>query len=309
MRKCFLFLLLLTVPAVSRGLHFDRMSHDFGKLLQQKVVHWNPKVTNKTDHPIKLLQVRANCGCTVPIPDKTILAPGETIKINITFDSGLFEGPQEKIVTVKTDEPYTYILIITVNVVKAYSFTPAILDIPNFDGRAVREVDLSTNIKGKPFTIKRIESKSPHITVKKNSPTEVEITATGEESAGENKVLMYLSGMDKPIEYRVIVHLMREVKVQPSNILFMGIRSGTKAVRSVVLKWSAGDYKLEKVDCDLPFVKISGTKPMEDGLRIMVESIPKEMKKGYGTGNLKVKLKSGSGKLETIKVPVAFNLY
>jgi len=212
------------------------MSHDFGKLLQQKVVHWNPKVTNKTDHPITLLQVRANCGCTVPIPDKTILAPGETMKINITFDSGLFEGHQEKIVTVKTDEPYTYVIIITVNVVKAYSFTPAILDIPNFDGKAIREVNLSTNIKGKPFTIKRIESKSPHITVKKNSPTEVEITATGEESAGENTVLMYLSGMDKPVDYRVIVHLMREVKVQPSNILFMGIRSGTKAVRSVVLK-------------------------------------------------------------------------
>jgi len=285
------------------------MSHDFGKLLQQKVVHWNPKVTNKTDHPITLLQVRANCGCTVPIPDKTILAPGETMKINITFDSGLFEGHQEKIVTVKTDEPYTYVIIITVNVVKAYSFTPAILDIPNFDGKAIREVNLSTNIKGKPFTIKRIESKSPHITVKKNSPTEVEITATGEESAGENTVLMYLSGMDKPVDYRVIVHLMREVKVQPSNILFMGIRSGTKAVRSVVLKWSAGDYKLEKMDCDLPFVKISGTKPMEDGLRIMVESIPKEMKKGYGTGNLKIKLRSGSGKTETIKVPVAFNLY
>jgi len=309
MRKCFLFLLLLAVPAVSRGLQFDRMSHDFGKLLQKKVVHWNPEVTNKTDHPIKLLQVRANCGCTVPIPDKTVLGPGEKMKINITFNSGLFEGPQEKIVTVKTDEPYTYIIIINVNVVKAYSFTPSFLDIRNFDGKAIREVDLSTNIEGKPFTIKQIESKSPCLTVKKNSPTEVEITAVGEKCAGEHSVLMYLSGMDKPVEYRVIVHLMREVKVQPSNILFMGIRSGTKAVRSLVLKWSDGDYKLEKMSCDVPFVKISGTEPVGDGIRIMLESIPGKMKRGYGTGKLKIELKAGSGKIENVTVPVAFNLY
>ncbi len=59
MRKWAFFLLLLTVPALSRGLQFDRMSHDFGKLLQHKVVHWNPEVTNRTDHPIKLVRYAA----------------------------------------------------------------------------------------------------------------------------------------------------------------------------------------------------------------------------------------------------------
>ncbi|RLE22207.1 MAG: hypothetical protein DRJ08_04400, partial [Acidobacteria bacterium] len=76
MRRFVFFLLILSVPAMSRGLQFDRMSHDFGKLLQHKIVHWEPQVTNKSDHPIKLLEVRANCGCTVPVPDKTVLAPG-----------------------------------------------------------------------------------------------------------------------------------------------------------------------------------------------------------------------------------------
>ncbi|NOY22385.1 MAG: DUF1573 domain-containing protein [Acidobacteria bacterium] len=309
MRQWALFLLLISVPAMSRGLQFDRMSHNFGKLLQHKVAHWSPQVTNKTDHPIKLLQLRANCGCTVPIPEKKIVAPGETVKINITFDSGMFEGPQEKIVKVITDEPYDYILLINANVVKAYSFSPPVMNIRNFEGKAIREVDLSTNIEGKHFTIERMESKAPCLTLKKNSPTEVEVTVTGDECAGEHTVLFYLSGMDKPVYYRVALHLMGEVKVQPRNVLFMGIRSGTKAVRSIALKWSEGDYKVEKMTCDVPFVRITGTKPMENGIRIMLESIPDKMKKGYGTGNLKIRLKTGSGKVENLTVPVAFNLH
>jgi len=309
MRKWAFFLLLLTVPALSRGLQFDRMSHDFGKLLQHKVVHWNPEVTNRTDHPIKLVEIRSNCGCTVPIPDKIVLAAGERIKINITFNSGMFEGPQEKIVKIGTDEPYQYILLINSNVVKQYSFSPPVLDVRNFDEKAIREIGLSTNIKGKEFTIERMESKAPCITLKKNSPTEVEVTAVGEECAGEHTILFYLSGIEEPVHYRVILHLMREVKVQPSHVLFMGIRSGKKAVRSVALKWTDGDYEVENMSCDVPFVRITGTEAMDDGIRIMLESIPKKMKKGYGKGNLKIRLKTGSGKVEDITIPVAFNLY
>lgn len=309
MRQWAFFFLLLSIPAMSRGLQFDRMSHNFGKLLQHKVVQWNPQVKNNTDHPIKLVEIRSNCGCTVPIPDKTVLAPGEKIKINITFSSGMFEGPQEKVVKIRTDEPYNYILLINVDVVKQYSFSPPVMDIRNFDEKAIREVDLSTNINGKQFTIERMESKAPCITLKKNSPTEVEVTAVGEECAGEHTVLFYLSGIEEPVYYRVVLHLMREIKVQPSHILFMGIHSGKKAVRSLVLKWSDGDYKVETMSCDVPFVKITGIEPISDGVRIMLESIPKKMKKGYGKGNLKIRLKTGSGKVENITVPVAFNLY
>ncbi|NOZ12420.1 MAG: DUF1573 domain-containing protein [Acidobacteria bacterium] len=309
MRHWVFLFLFATMPLCARGLKFDSMSHNFGKLLQHKTVHWVTEVTNTSKHTIKLLQVRANCGCTVPVPEKVQLSPGESMKIKISFDSGMFQGPQEKVVTVKTDEPYTYFLLINVNVVKEYSFTPGVMEIRNFDGKAVREVDLSSNIKSKKFTIERVECRDSCIKLKKNSPTEVEITAVGDVCEGDHTVLFYLSGLKDPVYYHVVVHLLREIRVEPSHILFMGIHAGTKALRSVTLKWKMGGYKLEKMSCDVPFIRIAGSESLEDGLRINLESIPGKMKKGYGTGKLKLRMKTSAGKVENVLVPVAYNLF
>ncbi len=306
----FLFLFTVTViPLWARGLEFDSMSHNFGKLLQYKTVYWETRVVNKSKHTIKLVQVRANCGCTVPVPEKMQLSPGESMIIKITFDSGMFQGRQEKVVTVKTDEPYTYFLLINANVVKEYSFSPEVMEIRNFDGKAIREVNLSSNIKGKKFTIERMECRDSCIKLKKNSPTEVEITAVGDICEGAHTILFHLSGVKASVSYRVVVHLLREIRVEPSHILFIGIYSGTKVSRSVTLKWKMGDYKLEKMSCDIPFVRIAGSEPLEDGFRIDLESIPEKMKQGYGTGKLKVRMKTPAGKIENVSVPVAYNLF
>ena len=60
---------------------------------------------NDGDKPVKILQTKSSCGCTVVALDKEEYHPGEfgTIKAKFTF--GERTGAQEKVISVYTDDP------------------------------------------------------------------------------------------------------------------------------------------------------------------------------------------------------------
>lgn len=61
----------------------------------------------KNDGPgaVTILSVRASCGCTVPTLAKQVFAPGETGKIEATFQVGERVGDQHSVIYVLTDVP------------------------------------------------------------------------------------------------------------------------------------------------------------------------------------------------------------
>lgn len=84
---------------------YSEKTFDFGTINDgEKVKHdFTVKNTGKTDLVIR--KVRASCGCTAVQPAKTLLAPGETTTIGVTFDSKGRPGRQSKTVTVITNDP------------------------------------------------------------------------------------------------------------------------------------------------------------------------------------------------------------
>ncbi|HWN42242.1 MAG TPA: DUF1573 domain-containing protein [Thermoanaerobaculia bacterium] len=70
-------------------------------------------IRNDGDAPLELREVRAACGCTVADFDKMI-APGKTGKVRVTLDTGTFNGPIAKGVTVYTNDPETPTIELTV---------------------------------------------------------------------------------------------------------------------------------------------------------------------------------------------------
>jgi hypothetical protein len=72
---------------------------DFGKIPQGKPVTHEFEVVNTSKDTLKIENVQASCGCTTPVWKKDPVAPGESTKINVGYNS-LAEGVFEKPVTI-----------------------------------------------------------------------------------------------------------------------------------------------------------------------------------------------------------------
>jgi hypothetical protein len=64
---------------------------------------------------LNIRETRANCGCTVSAPEKDTLAPGESSKISVTFNSNGRRGRQQKMVTIFSNDPKAPTQQITIN--------------------------------------------------------------------------------------------------------------------------------------------------------------------------------------------------
>jgi hypothetical protein len=82
----------------------DRTIHDFGTIAEDGGdVSTTFIVTNNTNAPIVLVNVRASCGCTTPEWTKEPIEPGKTGKVTATYNPKGRPGPFEKTVTITTN--------------------------------------------------------------------------------------------------------------------------------------------------------------------------------------------------------------
>ena len=82
----------------------DRPVHDFGKFGENDgSVTAVFVITNNTDAPIVLTNVRASCGCTTPTWTQEPIEPGKTGEISVSYNPKGRPGPFEKVVTVTTN--------------------------------------------------------------------------------------------------------------------------------------------------------------------------------------------------------------
>jgi hypothetical protein len=91
----------LKMPKIS----FDRSVHNFGTIQQGDVVTTNFVLTNTGKTELKIHKTKASCGCTVSVPEKNQLAPGEKTNLKVTFDSAGKAGHDTKSVTIFSNDP------------------------------------------------------------------------------------------------------------------------------------------------------------------------------------------------------------
>ncbi len=91
---------LVNQPAIPvESLSLKEAEFDFGKIPQGKPVTHIFYFTNTGTTPFALDNVQASCGCTTPVWNKDTIAPGETAKITVGYNSAN-EGPFTKPVTI-----------------------------------------------------------------------------------------------------------------------------------------------------------------------------------------------------------------
>src|SRR5690606_24795210 len=81
---------------------FEKETHDFGKVPQNKPVSYEFTFTNVGTEPIIISEVKPSCGCSVAEFTKTPVKPGETGKIKVTYDAKV-KQPFTKNFTVRSN--------------------------------------------------------------------------------------------------------------------------------------------------------------------------------------------------------------
>lgn len=100
--------------------------HDFGRVRNGEVVKHTYVFTNAGNQVLNVTDVRASCGCTTMGGWTRQVKPGETGSIPIQFNTGTFEGPVVKTVSVTCNDPTqpTAVLQIKATVWKPFEIRP-----------------------------------------------------------------------------------------------------------------------------------------------------------------------------------------
>lgn len=100
-----LMAVIVTVFAADKTkaqIKFEQTTYDFGNIKEDggKVSH-DFIFTNNGTEPLKILNARAECGCTRPEYPKEEIAPGESAVIKVTYNPLGRPGGFTKVVTVR----------------------------------------------------------------------------------------------------------------------------------------------------------------------------------------------------------------
>jgi hypothetical protein len=79
--------------------------YEFGEKDNTHDVEHDFIIQNKGGAPLTIKDVKTSCGCTAAKPDKNVLAPGEQTKIHTKLSLKRRQGPQNKSITVYTNDP------------------------------------------------------------------------------------------------------------------------------------------------------------------------------------------------------------
>ncbi|HEY5407300.1 MAG TPA: DUF1573 domain-containing protein [Ginsengibacter sp.] len=100
--------------AAVESLSLKETEFDFGKIPQGKPVTHIFEFTNTSTVPFSLDNVQASCGCTTPVWNKDVVAPGATAEITVGYNAQnegqfakpvtiTYNGNQVKQITIKGD--------------------------------------------------------------------------------------------------------------------------------------------------------------------------------------------------------------
>jgi hypothetical protein len=87
------------------------------------------KFTNRGAEPVKILNVRATCGCTAAKPDREVIGPGDSSQLTAEISTANRIGLVSVSIFVETDDIVqpTYSLTLNVIITEAVQMTPRLL--------------------------------------------------------------------------------------------------------------------------------------------------------------------------------------
>jgi hypothetical protein len=103
--------------AAAPQLLIEEKVHDFGKVEQGASVSANFILKNNGKSDLNIRKTHASCGCTLASLEKNVIAPGEELKLGVTFNSSGRRGNQQKSITIYSNDPATPVQRVTIKAI------------------------------------------------------------------------------------------------------------------------------------------------------------------------------------------------
>ena len=86
----------------------DDSSHDFGFVMEGTFVRHVVVLANTGDETLQILRIRTGCGCTTVALATKSLAPGESVELEVVFDTAGYGGREvSKSIYIESSDPLT----------------------------------------------------------------------------------------------------------------------------------------------------------------------------------------------------------
>ena len=103
----FVVLGLGAVAMAAPRISADEPVYDFGEILEGLAVVHTFVLQNAGDESLTIDDIQVSCGCTTTSLAKSTLAPGESVDLEVTFDTAGFSGKMAKKIYVESNDPAT----------------------------------------------------------------------------------------------------------------------------------------------------------------------------------------------------------
>lgn len=91
--------------ALAPKLEIKEITHDFGKIDEGTTVTTSFSLQNTGKSALNIRKTHANCGCTIASLSKDVIAPGESLNLDVSFNTKGRRGNQQKSITIYTNDP------------------------------------------------------------------------------------------------------------------------------------------------------------------------------------------------------------
>ena len=88
--------------------------YDFGEITSGDIVRTSFTIFNNGGDVLNIRKVVGNCQCTVSKPEKYDIHPGDSTRLDVTFDSAGRRGTQHKTITIYSNDPRKSVAMLTI---------------------------------------------------------------------------------------------------------------------------------------------------------------------------------------------------
>jgi hypothetical protein len=216
-------------------IQFDQTLYDFGKTSQVTTVSGVFKFRNSGDAVLKLEPPKPSCGCTAAELKPDTLAPGAAGELPFTLNLGLSKATLEKHIAVRSNDPLTPEVTLTIKVdyTPLYDLNPLAVSAKLAYGvNDTFQLTTLTRTDGKPLRIVRMDGSQPWITAT------VEPDAKSDPATARIRVAIRREGPPRRFNEYVHVYADGQSNTPVSSIYLYGEVTGEVSLTPEALYWS-----------------------------------------------------------------------
>ncbi|UCG49909.1 MAG: DUF1573 domain-containing protein [Phycisphaerales bacterium] len=288
-------------------IRFEKIVHDFGDVGPGSANTCEFRFMNVGKGTLRITNVTAPCGCTVPELKKKDYKPGESGLLRVTYTASTLPGVARKYAYVHSNDKQApkVTLTITAKITPKVTYEPKRLNILLKDDKPECPQITLTSADGKPFSVTAFTVAGNAITAEIDPAVEatkfiLQPKVNPDRLQRSTNGVIELS-LTHPQCKRISIPFdaLPKFKINPPVIILWDVKPEKPVQRDVwVLNNYEEDFQIESVTASNKFAKLLGQEKIRNGYKLKVEITPPPMKDvSRFTDVLFVKIKNSDEKL------------